>query len=464
MRPGEEARDDERHIIKELNAIIESAYDGITVVDNTGTIVRVNPAFERIAGISPASLIGRNVRQMIAEGILDHSAAIDVLEQKRSVTIAQTVNTGRTILVTGNPVFDEHTGEVVRVVCTCRDLTELNYLREQLRTSQAETERYLGEVAQLRAEKLAGIEVVAESPSMRRVLELAMRAAGVDSTVLILGESGVGKDVIARTIHRTGFCKGGPFVCVNCGAIPEQLLESELFGYEEGAFTGARKKGKPGFLELAHHGTLFLDEIGDMPFTLQVKLLHFLQHKSVTRIGASKARHVEARVIAATNQDLDARVRTGQFRLDLYYRLNVITLNIAPLRERPEDIQALVIRTLQQLNQSRRQNKTLQPEVMNCFLSYDWPGNIRELENLLERLVVLSADDAIGPEWLPEHVRNNGSPARASSTHIHDQCAERDSLFDLYRKLGSTRAVAQALGCNQSTVVRRLSKRRAQTP
>jgi len=288
---------------------------------------------------------------------------------------------------------------------------------------------------------------------MREVIDLTIRVARVDSTVLILGDSGVGKEVVAGLLHKAGNRSKHPFIRVNCGAIPENLLESELFGYEGGAFTGAKREGKPGMLELAHKGTLFLDEIAELPPALQVKLLTVIQERVVTRLGGTKPIQVDLRILAATNRNLYSMVEQGLFRADLYYRLNVIPIVIPPLRERKEDIPFLVSHFLQKFNKKHRQVKSIDPGAMDILYHYPWPGNVRELENLVERLVVITPGDIIEARDLPINVLNKGS-----SFSDNGSLSEKEIITELYHRLRSTRKVAETLGVNQSTVVRKIKK------
>lgn len=307
--------------------------------------------------------------------------------------------------------------------------------------------------------------IIVESPRLRRVFRLADRVSGVDSTVMILGESGVGKGMIARLIHNRSRRSKGPFVKINCGAIPENLLESELFGYSKGAFTGADNRGKTGKLELANGGTLFLDEISELPLNLQVKLLHVLDEQKVSPLGSTKEIQLDIRIISATNRNLLELVQKGKFREDLYYRLNVVPLTIPPLKERPEDIKALVNSFLTQLNHKYGQKKTINPSTMEYLVDYDWPGNVRELRNLIEQIFVLSKASEILPEHLPDHVKEKYTkyksnvlvsailPIREAIEEV-----EKQLLLKSLEKYNSTYEVAEKLGVNQSTVVRKIKK------
>ncbi|MGE5585933.1 MAG: sigma 54-interacting transcriptional regulator [Bacillota bacterium] len=307
--------------------------------------------------------------------------------------------------------------------------------------------------------------IIAYSVEMGRVLQLAAKVALVNTTVLILGESGVGKEVVARFIHGTGPRREGPFVTINCGAIPATLLESELFGYESGAFTGARREGKPGMIDVASRGTLFLDEISELPGDLQVKLLQVIQERRLTRVGGVKPVDVDIRIIAATNRDLAGMVAKGEFRADLFYRLNVVPITIPPLRERPDDVIPLIYHFLERFNGAHGYRKTISEDAREILARYSWPGNVRELENLVERLVVTVEGDEIGPGDLPRQVLEEGGlhrpgvvvggimPLRQAVEEVERQIIQR-----ALSEKRSTYSIARLLGVNQSTVVRKIKK------
>ncbi|MCL5046237.1 MAG: sigma 54-interacting transcriptional regulator, partial [Actinobacteria bacterium] len=302
------------------------------------------------------------------------------------------------------------------------------------------------------------------SPKMRGILELGRKLARVDSTVLILGESGVGKNMLAKFIHRASSRGKGPFIEINCGAIPESLLESELFGYEEGAFTGARKGGKPGLIELANSGTLFLNEISELPLALQVKLLQVIQERSLTRVGGVQRAEIDVRLIAATNRDLEEEVRRGKFREDLYYRLNVVPVSVPPLRDRRDDVPILVHHFLRKISDRLGLEKKISPEAMDYLTAYSWPGNIRELENTVERLVVTTDDQVIDVADLPEAMRGGTGGAapvprpRFAPLERAVEEVERDLLRRAYKEFGNTYKMAEVLGVSQATVVRKMQK------
>lgn len=309
------------------------------------------------------------------------------------------------------------------------------------------------------------VDMVAYSAAMESVITLVQKVCNVSSTVLITGASGVGKEVVARYIHRTGNRSAGPFVKINCAAIPETLLESELFGYEEGAFTGARRDGKPGLIELASGGTLLLDEITEMPLGLQAKLLQVLQEKSLVRVGGTRQIRVDARIMAATNRDIEAAVREGRFRNDLYYRLNVIPIRVPALRERAGDIAPLTYHFLDKWSSKYGRRRQISREAREKLESYSWPGNVRELENVLEFLVVTVEDPVIGVEHLPAHIRR-GSADCAGEVRVSGILPLRKAVDEVERQLiehasqtcSSTYSMARALGVNQSTIVRKIQK------
>ncbi|WP_428562727.1 MAG: sigma 54-interacting transcriptional regulator [Solidesulfovibrio sp. DCME] len=450
-------------VAREMRAVIDSSFDGIFITDGEGITLLVNRAYERITGIRAAEVLGRNMRDLVREGFYDESVTLRVLKSRQSETIIQKVKTGKTIVVTGNPVDDED-GALWRVVTNVRDVTELQRLQEELEKLSALRDRYRLELASLRGTADGEGRIVVRSKRMREVHEQALRLALVDSTVLLLGESGVGKEVVAGIIHDHSARREGPFVKVSCAAIPETLLESELFGYVPGAFTGASRSGKPGVFELAQLGSLFLDEIGELPLGLQAKLLRVLQDRRVTRLGDVRAVPVDVRIMAATNRDLEAMLRQGAFRSDLYYRLSVVPLLVPPLRERPEAVFDFIYRFLARFNRQYGLSRQIDPDACDALAAWDWPGNVRQLENTMERLVVLSPGDIIGREAVLRVLSGNGGTAAplaatkprpdGSLRDIVDK-AEREALRQALAVHGSTRAAARALGVDQSTVVRK---------
>jgi PAS domain S-box-containing protein len=453
-----------KQLNKELEAIIESSYDGILVTDRDGNIVRANRASERITGIATGKLQNMNIRDLIEKSGYSQSVVDAVIKKGEPVTLMdQTVNQNH-LLITGNPVHN-HAGEIVRVVINIRDMTDLNKLQAQLEQSIALSERYHGELTQLRSKLIEQEDLVINSTQMKKVMEIALRLAQVDSTVLLLGESGVGKEVVAKTIHKHSKRGDGPFITVNCGAIPENLLESELFGYERGAFTGANREGKAGMFELADNGTLFLDEIGDLPPPFQVKLLRAIQEREITRIGGTKPRPVNVRIIAATNQPLEELVQQGKFREDLYFRLNVVPIKIPPLRERKNDIVPLIYAFKKHFEKIYGIEKEFSPQVFKALLEYHWPGNVREIKNVVERLLVTSPDKVIKSVDIPLEIapQSRSDTREITVTGIMPLKKaqlelERQLIGTALKELGSTYKAARALCVDQSTIVRKINR------
>lgn len=449
-----------RQFNNELKSIIDACSEGIYISDGQGVGLIVNKSYERMTGVWPKELIGKNIAEVVEEGVVSNSVTLEVLEQNRTVTINQQIM-GRDFLVTGIPIYDEEK-RISRVVTTVRDITELDRLNQKIKEMNERSQKYHQELMILRDKKLDTGDLVVKSKAMKKVVEMAFRVSLFDSTCLLLGESGVGKDVIARLIHGNSARRKNPFIKINCGAIPRELLEAELFGYESGAFTGARDEGKPGMFELAHTGTLFLDEIAEMPLNLQVKILHAIQDRTIHRVGGTKPFKVDIRIVAATNRNLEKMVKMGSFREDLYYRLNIISIKIPPLRERSDDIIPLVQFNLQQLNEQYGTNKRLSPEAAQCLLNYQWPGNVRELNNIIERSLVISNSDIITPEQLPGeifksdklpiHIENNKKLKEAVAA------VEKHLILESAKRHKTLRGIAKELGVDKSTISRKIHR------
>jgi transcriptional regulator with PAS, ATPase and Fis domain len=310
-------------------------------------------------------------------------------------------------------------------------------------------------------------KIVSESEQMREILKTAFKLARMEVTdILLLGESGTGKGLLAKFIHNNSKRKRKPFIQINCAALPENLLEAELFGYEKGAFSGAREQGKPGLFELAHEGTLFLDEIGELPFSVQAKLLKYLDDYKVQRLGGIKAKSIDCIIIAATNQDIEKFVEQKKFRKDLFYRLNILTIKIPPLRERPEDIFELANSFLHHYNRKYKQKKKLNPLALSLLQSYSFAGNVRELKNIIKKAVVMSEGDvidsvilsSIGKEVLEDRWEVRGSDKKINNLVDMLSALEKEMLKNAMRHCKSTREMAQFLNISQPTVVRKLKK------
>lgn len=448
---------------RELDAIIESSFDGIYITDINGNTLKTNSAIERITGIPKHYYIGKNTTDLINRGVLHESVTSKVIDKKKTVTIVQKNLNGKETLMTGNPIFNEQ-GEVEKIVTNIRDLSELNQLNEELKKVQHLNEQYKKELLRLKASNVLSDDLVLKSDKMLEIYSMASRVANFDTTVLILGETGVGKDVLVRHLFsKSTRSKSGQLIKVNCGAIPKDLLESELFGYEGGAFSGANRTGKAGMFELADKGVLFLDEVSELPLGLQVKLLRAIQEKEIMRIGGTKIKKVDIQLIAATNKDLLEMVRKGEFREDLYYRLNVVPLYLPPLRERKDDILPLIHHYLEKYNEKYRNSKELDRDLKSFFYYYEWPGNVRELSNLIERLILTVPNRLLTLSDLPKEYKGlleNNIPASDEEMSLKEtvERAEKKLLLKAAQKYNTTYEMAEKLKTSQPTIVRKLQK------
>lgn len=454
----------------ELEKIIETSNNNITITDENGIIMRSNPEHWNMYGLEPGSYIGRSVYDLEKEGFLSPSINALVLKEKKVVRIMQHTKSGKVVMSTGFPVFNQE-GRLIRVVSYSQDQTEIVKLQEQYSQLQAKIAGFQTEVEELREKEASDHPILFRSTSMQQIFKTLQRVAPTDAAILFLGESGVGKSTLARFIHDQSGRHKEPFIEVNCSTIPETLFESEMFGYEPGSFTGAQKAGKQGLIEQADQGTLFLDEIGELPLNIQVKLLKVLQERKFMRVGGKKELHVNFRLITATNQDLKRMVDEGKFRLDLYYRLNVIPIHIPSLKERKDDITILLKHYLQKLNEKYKQSKKLHPSTYELLIQYEWPGNVREMEHLLERLILTIEDEMIFPEHLPIDLKRNikeisHTPwdlVKESSTekmNLKDALEEVEIqlLSRAYRHCKTTYEMAEYLGISQPTIIYKLKK------
>lgn len=442
--------------------MLESSYDGVWITDGAGNILYANSANAALLGVKKEELLGKSTQQLLDEHIFSDSVIMEVIKTRKQATrISHNERTDLTVLATATPIFDAR-GGIEYIFNNVRDITALNSLRDNLKDKEAIIRSQERQLQEIRT-RYGMDRIVTASQEFARAVEVAERVAAFDgATVLILGESGTGKEVIADIIVQHSQRREAPFVKINCGAIPENLLESELFGYEKGAFTGADARGKAGLFEAANGGTIFLDEIGDMPYHLQVKLLRVLQQREITRVGSTTQIPLDVRVITATNRDLEQMVEEKTFREDLYYRLNVVTIAIPPLRDRREDIIPLASHFLNTFNKKYKTAKRIHPDVMYLLEDYAWPGNVRELENLIENLVIMSREDTIMRSDLPGKIfagRDKRESAMFSEIIPLKEAVEQVEL-DLIRrameKYGSARKAAAVLGVNASTVLRKL--------
>lgn len=444
-----------------LIKLLESSYDGIWITDHVGKILFANSANAKLLGVPRSELENKTTQELQDEGVFQTSAILEALQTRQQVSrVCNNPRTCLTVLATATPVFNE-AEDIQYIFNNVRDITALNEMRESL---QDKDEIIRQQNSQLETMKLRlGVgTIVANSKAFTQVVELARRAATFDgATVLILGESGTGKEVISELIVNTSPRKDKPYLQINCGAIPENLIESELFGYEKGAFTGADAKGRKGLFEAANGGTVFLDEIGDLPLHMQVKLLRVLQQRRIVRVGGTETVNLDVRIIAATNKDLKQMVNEGRFREDLYYRLNVVPIEIPPLRDRKEDILPLVNHFLTVANRKYHTNKSIYSDTIDVLESYSWPGNVRELENLMENLVITTPGDIIRRENLSERLKfsteNRGFTEDTEVITLKEtvERAEYMAIQKAIRQCGSIRKAAVALGVDPSTIVRK---------
>lgn len=447
--------------LKMLEAIIQTSYDGIYITDGEANTLLVNNSYERITGLKSEHVLGHNMAELVEKKVISKSVTLMVLKSRQSITLQQKFNTGKHALVTGTPFFDEK-GRIQMVVTNVRDITELESLKEKFNESKSENIKYKSLIEELEKQLVSDEFIVAEDEEMLNLLLLAKRVAKVDTNIIIYGETGTGKEVLAKYIYNNSLRKDKPFIKINCGAIPESLIESEFFGYSEGSFTGANKGGKIGIFEAANNGTLLLDEIGELPLSMQVKLLRVLQDGEIEKIGSNKSIKVDVRIIAATNKELHEMVEAGTFREDLYYRLNVVPLKLLPLRKRRSSIIPMVEYFMNIFTKKYGMQKIISKEVLKYLFEYSWPGNVRELKNLVERIIITTLGDEIKENDLPisiiEDAGNNKN--KIANTKLSEALGfiEKDMLFKAYERHGNVRDAAKELGVDPSTFVRKRKK------
>lgn len=452
--------------------IFNDIEEEIFVTDRNGKVLYMNPQSEKICGVGRDDCIGRNVQELQKKGIFSESMTLEVIAKDEKVEKIVEVASGRHIISTAIPLYtgDADGGKRLEyVLCTSKDINAINELVQENESIARELDDSKKELVALRQRVISQKNYVFESPAMKEVRKTIMRIAPTDVTVLVDGETGAGKEVVANLIHSLSNRSGSPLMKVNCGLIPSELLESELFGYMPGAFSGALKEGKIGVIEAGNKGTIFLDEIGEMPLLLQVKLLEFLQDRKIQRLGGVKKIPIDVRVVAVTNRNLKEMVEQGEFRKDLYYRLNVMPIHLPPLRERKEDIQPLAKLFLQKFNHQYHFHKRFAEEVLQGLVQYDWPGNVRELMHVVERFAVSAEEDVIGEGLLREVLGKPILSNRIICTEILPLMEAREELDRILvttamDRFGSTRKAAETLGVNQSTVVRMLNKFKERKP
>ncbi|MCM8711219.1 sigma 54-interacting transcriptional regulator [Clostridium sp. SYSU_GA19001] len=479
---------------RELNVFeaADAMSDGVYLSDENGFVIAANSRYSEVTGISADEIIGKNMQTILNEKylkgeyvtlkaghliegdimevqneiepyIVEKPVAICsmVLQQKKEVSVMGTLiakGKKKVVLFIGKPYFDEQ-GKIKYVLVLMRETTELIKLKDKLEEAEKKSREYLNELINLKSSQRED-KLIGKDYSIEKIRQTISYVAKTDATVLITGETGVGKEVVAREIYKNSLRKNGPYIKVNCAAIPESLLESELFGYEKGAFTGAMKKEKLGYFEMANGGTILLDEIGEMPVKLQSKLLRVLQEREITRIGGTKTISLDIRVIASTNQDLEQQIKNGRFREDLYYRLNVIPIKIPPLRERKADIALLAYNFLEKFTERYNKSKEFEASAIEILSCYQWPGNVRELENAIERLVIIGDErfitdkdviNVLGKDKFSYIAADNEETTLKEAVNK----LEKTIIEKALKKYKSSHKAAKVLGITQTTVLRK---------
>ncbi len=440
-----------------LDAIIENSFDGIYITDNKANTIKVNKSYEIITGLKKEEVLGKNMIDLIKNNVISISGSVLALQKKEPVTLHQEFKTGKKALITSSPVFDKN-GDIIMVVTNVRDLTEIYRLKKEAEQNNFNKNNTpIDNNNTLQDENIISID-----ENSKEILNIARKVAGLDTTVMLIGETGVGKELFANYILKNSKRKNKPFIKVNCGAITPSLAESEFFGYEKGAFTGADKNGKAGIFEAANNGTVFLDEIGELPLSLQVKLLRVLQENEIERVGGTKSIKVNVRIIAATNANLEKLVDQKLFRKDLYYRLMVFPIYIPPLRNRKKDIIPLVNLFKDTFNKKYGFNKSFSNDVLEKLQNYDWPGNIRELRNIVERGLILAENTVTIKDLIffdnKETQNNNFNLPDTNNLKELIEQIELSYINKAYDKYKNVRQAAASLNMDPSTFVRKRKK------
>ncbi len=442
--------------------LLNALHDGVYITDGDGKTLKINRAYERLTGLSGADLIGRTMQELVKDGVISQSASLRVLQEGQPVSVMQSLSQGKKLLVSATPILDEQR-RIRYVVSTVRDMTELLRMKHE-RDELQQLKQLRNSTAKLHAGQHANLlhsPLMADHEVSGRIFALARQVAASSVKVLLQGETGVGKTLVAQYIHSVSPRAKEPFLALNCGALPENLIEAELFGYAPGAFTGAGAKGKRGLLELAHNGTLFLDEIGDLPLAVQIKLLKVIEENRFIPVGGLELKEVDVRIISASHHNLRQRVQEGHFRADLFYRLNVVPIHIPALRERSEEIPPLLHYYLDQCNTRYERQVQWSLEALDLLCEYAWPGNIRELINIVERMVVTNMSGTIEALDLPEEILNLDQhgidDSRLPLRKILEN-AERVAIRSALQLHKTTRKAAQALGVSQATVVQKMKR------
>ncbi len=453
-------------LMRHFGGILDIIQDGVYISDSKGRTLLVNASYERLVGVSARELIGKNVLELQADGFFNTIVNPKVVASGTTTTSVQEVK-GRKVVLHGHPVMGTN-GKVDLVVTFVRDITAFSRLKREIASQRALIDSYHRQVANFNPESVFQDDgMVAVSEASLSLLAALDNISPSDAAVLILGETGVGKDIVARKIHKKSQRAGKQFLKVDCTAIPESLVESELFGYTPGAFSGAHSKGKEGFFEKANNGTLFLDEIGELSLPMQTKLLRAIQDQEIIRLGSTKVTPINVRIIAATNRNLEEEVQNATFRSDLFYRLKVAVLQILPLRERKDDILPLARVFLYRFNNKYNKNIVLTSDAENKLLHHDWPGNVRELENTIHSIVVTCTKESITSSDLPKAISNTNSCSEIipmlQSFHIGKRSLkemmrdiEQDIINETQAYYGSLTKTAEVLQVDRTTLFRKL--------
>ncbi|MGL9730312.1 sigma-54 interaction domain-containing protein [Enterococcus sp. DIV0756] len=454
-------------IVHFLSMIVERSHDGICITDGEAKKIYVNHAYEKITGLKKEELLGKSMQELQKAKIVSQSIALKVIKTKQSLTIEQTFKTGRKALTTMTPVFNE-VGDVIYTVGNVRDITELIDLKAKYQITKKQSEEYKDKLDTVSSTILHSTGIVGSDKAFLNLLNLSKKVAKLDTTVLVLGETGVGKEELAKYIMKNSSRQNGSFIAVNCASLPHNLIESELFGYDEGAFTGSKKGGKKGLFLLADKGTIFLDEVGELSLEAQASLLRVMQEKVIRPVNSEKDIKIDVRIIAATNQDLTKMVKNGLFREDLFYRLNIFPVEVPPLRERRDDIRLLADFFIDRLNQKYDVQKKFTSDSIHVMESYHWPGNIRELRNVVERSFILSEQDEIFPSditFLYDKETSQDNTSFASNIGIEKVDLKTEiarielrAITKAYQQFGNVKDAAEALNLEPSTFVRKRKK------